>query len=737
MTDRPVADGQVADGKGGGPLAGLVGLTFWGAALAALFIVVADSPGPREYPPLPVYPPAPRGDTVDDYHGMPVPDPWRWLEDMDSPATRAWVSAENEVTARYLGRLPDRNRFASRLRALLDYERRGVPDRENGVYVYAWNPGQAEQDALRVTRNLAEPGRVLVDPAVMRADGTASIAGFKLSPDGSRLAYGVSDGGSDWTTWHIRDVATGVDAPEALVGIKFTAMSWARDGSGFYYSRYPQGDSGYDDRKQVSVYFHVPGTSQADDPLVYAITDHATRDPYATVTEDGRFLVFNIEDGYVTNGIYYRRLDSPRRNPRVVRLLDAWDARYEFLGAVGDAFYLLTTNGAPRGRVIAVDLAVPEPARWREVVPQDTDAIESAALIGGRLVVQYISDVHAKLRIVRLDGSGASDVQLPGKGTVSGLYGLPDDPEGYLSYTDFTTPRRVYRLDARSGAVTPTGAKSRGVDSAVYVSEQVFYASRDGTRVPMTIVRRRDVRPDGQAPTVLYGYGGFNVALLPAYSASRMAWIEAGGVYAQANLRGGGEYGEDWHLAGTRLNKQNVFDDFIGAAEWLIGNGITSPAHLAIWGGSNGGLLVGAVLNQRPELFAAAVPSVGVMDMLRYQTASLNARKWSSDYGLSENPEEFAALRAYSPYHNIRSGLCYPAVLVQADANDDRVVAWHSYKYAAALQAAQSAAGDCRRPVLVRVETRSGHGAGASVSKTVNEYADQWAFVAAVTGLHP
>jgi prolyl oligopeptidase len=721
--------------------AGPAGLVAWLVILGIVGSVVMGGTSSRVAGGLPGapagYPDAPPGPVAEPYHGVTVADPWRWLEDLGAPETRAWVEAQNAFTAGYLARLPGRERFAARLRALLDYERSGVPHRENGVYVFPWNPGTAEQDLLRVSDDPGRRGRVLVDPAAFRADGTASLGGFVLSPDGGRLAYALADGGSDWKTWRVRDVTTGVDGPEMLDGIKFSSVSWARDGSGFYYSRYPAraDGAGYDDTRQVTVHFHVPGTPQANDRQVYAVADHPTRDPYAQVTSDGRFLVFTIEDGYLTNAVYYQRL-GVAVGP-VVRLLDAWDARYEFLGADGDTFYFLTTNAAPRGRVIAVDLAAPEPARWRVAVPEGDEVIEAAAVIGRRLVVQSIADVRTRLRIHALDGPVQAEVALPGQGSVAGLAGVPEDPEAFFTYTDFTQPRRVFRLDTHSGVAAGLGPPGSAPDPALFVSEQVFYPSRDGTRVPMTIVRRKDVRPDGATPTVLYGYGGFNVALLPAFSASRMAWIEAGGIYAQANLRGGGEYGEEWHLAGTRLAKQNVFDDFIAAAEWLVGQGITSPAHLAIWGGSNGGLLVGAVLNQRPELFAAAVPAVGVMDMLRYHTASLNARKWSSDYGLSEDPADFRALRAYSPYHNIRQGSCYPPVLVQADANDDRVVPWHSYKYAAALQAAQRQTGGCSRPVLIRVETRSGHGAGASLTKTVNEYADQWAFVAAATGLRP
>jgi len=688
--------------------------------------------------PRPDYPETRRDARLDDYHGVSVADPYRWLEDLQAEDTRGWIEAQNALTRRQLDALPLRGWFAGRLRQLLDYPRTGLPDREAGVYAYTWNPGQAEQDVLRVTQDLGQPGEVVVDPVALRPDGTLSLGDFKLSPDGAWLAYSLSDGGSDWRTWQVRNLATGKDEPGPLVGTKFTNVSWSRDSRGFYYSRYPEDPKvpgGYDDRRQVAVYFHRLGTPQSADPRVYAIQDHPSRDPYPEVTEDGRFLIFHVEDGYTSSGVYYQRLDAGRPVGAVVRLLDRWDALYQFLGVVGEEFYFQTTQAAPRGRVIAVDLARPQPEHWREVVPQAPDALDTAALIGGQLVLAYVQDAHARIRRFDLLGKPLGEVPLPGQGTVTGLAGTPDNPEAFYAYTDFTTPRTVYRLDVATGSAAGFNAGRPDFDPARFVTEEVFVTSRDGTRVPLFIVRRRDLPAGLPRPTVLYGYGGFAVSLLPAYSASRMAWIEAGGIYAQAILRGGGEYGEDWHLAGTRLRKQNVFDDFIASAEWLIRHGITTPDQLAIWGGSNGGLLVGAVLNQRPELFAAAVPSVGVMDMLRYQTASLNARKWSSDYGLSENPEEFAALRAYSPYHNIRTEGCYPAVLVQADANDDRVAAWHSYKYAAALQAAQ-AGRECAAPVLIRIETRTGHGAGASVSKLVDEYADQWAFVAAATGLN-
>ncbi len=698
------------------------------AALAAAMNLMACGEGVND--PYMVYPESPMADQVDEYHGVRVSDPYRWLEDADAPATQAWIAAQNAHTARYIGFLKQRPAFERRLRELLDYERVGLPEREAGTYVYTYNPGDAEQDAIWVTTDPAEPGRLLVDPQAFSADGTVSLGAFTLSRDGRLLAYSLSDGGSDWRRWRVREVATGEDRPDVLEGTKFSEVAWAPGNEGFYYSRYPAAEQGgYDDSRQVAIYYHQLGQPQSADALVYEVTDHPTRNPYASVSEDGRFLLVDLFDGYETSGLYYRALgDAP--GP-VVRLLDEWDARYEYIGNVGGTFFVQTTRDAPRGRLVAIDLEQPEPAAWREIVPEADEAIQEVRLAGGRLFVSYLRDARSRVLAFGLDGAPLGELKLPGPGTVGGLAGTAADRELFFEYTDFTTPRTIYRDDLGGKAAAPLRVPDAGIDARGFVTEQVFYTSRDGTRVPMFIVRRHDVEPDGRRPTVLYGYGGFNVSLSPAYSSSRMAWIEAGGIYAQASLRGGGEYGETWHLAGTKLNKQNVFDDFIAAAEWLIANGYTRAEQLAIWGGSNGGLLVGAVANQRPELFAAAVPAVGVMDMLRYQTASANARQWSTDYGLSENPDEFRALYGYSPYHNIVDGACYPSTLVQADTHDDRVAPWHSYKYAARLQQAQG----CSRPVLIRIETRSGHGAGASLSKIVDEYADQWAFVAHVVGL--
>jgi len=681
------------------------------------------------------YPAAERGPQIDNYHGVEVADPYRWMEDVAARQTRAWGAAENKLSRPYLAALSSRARFAERLTELIDYPRFGVPVQRAGRYLYTHNTGLQDQDTIWMTDDPAERGRLLLDPNTLSAEGVVSISSYELSPDGRLLAYGVSAGGSDWRTWFILDIESGSKRTDELHGIKFSGVSWSKDGAGFYYSRYPRAGGGeadaYDDGQQFSVWYHVIGTPQARDRQIYQVTDHPSRAPYAGVTDDGAYLVLNLFDGYRTNGIYYRRLVDGVPEPETIRLLDAWDGRYDFLGNDGVTFYFKTTRDAPLGRIVAIDLAHPAPADWRTIVPESDQSIQAATLVGRTFIVQYIIDAYSQVRMFALDGSLLRTVELPGKGTVAGFAGRIDDQETFFSYHDFTTPLSVYRFDLASGAVSPVSEPLAPVDTRDYVTRQVFFISKDGTRVPMYLVHRRGLTLDGRRPTLLYGYGGFNISLLPRYSTTTMAWLDAGGVYASANLRGGGEYGERWHEAGTVLNKQNVFDDFIAAAEWLIENRYTSPGHLAITGYSNGGLLVGAVMLQRPDLFAAAVPGVGVLDMLRYDSASANARQWSSDYGLSENPAEFTAQRAYSPVHNVRPDICYPATLIIADTHDDRVAPWHSYKFTAALQHAQS----CDRPVLIRIETRGGHGAGASTSKRVEAYADQWAFIAEHVGL--
>jgi prolyl oligopeptidase len=698
-----------------------------GASVAAVLLVAGCS-GPSKPQGL-RYPDAPVGEHTDVYHGVPVADPYRALEDLDSPATRAWVDAQNKLSLPYLASLPSRDHFAARVRALIDYERYGIPEHRAGVYVYTHNTGDQEQDVIRVTEGLPARGQVLVDPDAFSDDGSVSVGSFELSPEGRFLAYSLSDGGSDWRTWRVRDVGSGVDLDDELAGIKFSGVSWSADSAGFYYSRYPGEAPQFDDQRQVSVWFHRLNTPQSEDQQVFAVTDHPTRNPYARVTDDGRYLILELWDGYITNGIYYQALEQGRPSGPVVRLLDEWDARYEFLGNDRDRFFFSTTRDAEFGRVIAIDLERSDPANWMEIVAQGSAAIEAASMVGESIFVRYVVDAHAQVQVYDLQGHEGRRIALPGKGTAAGFAGRAGDKETFFSYTDFTTPRAIFRYDLASAQIASVWQPGAAVGPESFETDQVFFESRDGTLVPMYIVRRKDI--DGPAPTVLYGYGGFNISVLPWYSAGRMAWLEAGGVYAVVNLRGGGEYGEAWHRAGSVLNKQNVFDDFIAAAEWLIETGYTNSDQLAIWGRSNGGLLVGAVMNQRPDLFRAAVADVGLLDMLRYHLASANARQWSTEYGSSESQVEFEALYGYSPYHNIADGTCYPSTLVLADANDDRVLPWHSYKYAAALQKAQG----CDRPALIRIDTRTGHGADAAISKIVNEYADQWAFVAREIGL--
>ncbi|HEU4531825.1 MAG TPA: prolyl oligopeptidase family serine peptidase [Steroidobacteraceae bacterium] len=676
------------------------------------------------------YPAAVRGTHVDRYHGESVDDPYRWLEELDAPPTRAWIDAQNRLAQPYLERAPSHAWFKKRLTQLWNYERYGVPVKEGGRYFWLRNDGLQNQSVLYVADSLAATPRPLIDPNQLSKDATISMSDFEVSPDGRLVAYSLSDGGTDWDSWHVRDVVTGKDLPDVLRYTKFTGVSWERDSKGFYYSRYPElgaaGSGKGDDSKQVSIYRHRIGEPQSSDRQIYAVTDHPTRNPYGVLTEDGRFLIIDLFDSYAVNGVYYVEMAaSGSATPRVVRLLDEWKAQYTFLGNRGAELFFLTTDDAPRGRVIAIDTANPARERWREVVPQAEDVLGTAHYIGGSFVLSYLHDAHAQVKVVDAAGRPRPDLSLPGLGKVEGFTGSQDDPETFFSYTDYLTPAAIYRYDVATQKLDVFRRPRVEADTSVYVTEQVFYRSKDGTRVPMFITRRKDFVKNGSAPVLLYGYGGFNSAQIPAFSASVLAWLEAGGVYAVANLRGGSEYGEDWHEAGTRLKKQNVFDDFIAAAEYLIAERYTSKQRIAALGRSNGGLLVGAVITQRPDLFAAALPAVGVLDMLRYHTASANARQWSSDYGLSENADEYRALRAYSPYHNVKPGACYPPTLVTTADHDDRVVPWHSFKFAAALQAAQG----CANPVLIRIETRAGHGAGKPVWMQIEDIANQWAFL--------
>ena len=670
------------------------------------------------------YPEARRVDHIDEYFGTSVPDPYRWMEDLESEEVATWVTAQNDLARPFLGEIPGRGRIKDRLTELWDYARFGIPWKEGGRYFFTQNDGLRDQDLVYVAESLDAAPRVLLDPNRFSEDATIALAGMSASPDGRYLAYATSDGGTDWKTWRVREIAIGEDLPDEVADTKFTTPSWLPNGQGFFYSRYPAGPDGRGDgQAQVRIFFHNVGTDQESDELVYAVEDSKVRNPEGTVSEDGRYLLIGLYEARVENAFYYRDLGAP--SGEVVRLLDDWDATYAFIGNDGPLFFFHTSKGASRNRVVQIDIREPEPASWKEIIPEREETLESATFVGGYFVGRYLKDARAQVRI--FDGQGAlvREVELPGIGSVSGFGGHSDDPETFYSFQSYTVPSTVYRYDLATGESAVFREPRVDFDSGEYQTVQEFFTSKDGTRVPLFITHRRGLELSGDNPTLLYGYGGFNASETPYFSISRLVWLEMGGVFASASLRGGGEYGEEWHLSGTKTRKQNVFDDFIAAAEYLIDAEYTSPQRLAIQGISNGGLLVGATITQRPDLFGAALPAVGVLDMLRYHTASLNARIWSADYGLSENEEEFRALHAYSPYHNVTEGACYPPSLVRTADRDDRVVPWHSFKFGAALQHAQG----CDNPVLVRVETRAGHGAGKPTWMRIEEVADEWAFL--------
>jgi len=682
----------------------------------------------RNSRPAVAYPSASRGAQVDDYHGTRVADPYRWLEQVDAAQTREWITAENAIAQPYLEGIPARATIKERLKQLWNYERYDIPVQRGSRYFFSRNDGLQNQSVLYVADGLHGQPRVLLDPNTLSKDATIALGEIVPSPDGKLLAYSLSDGGTDWRTWHFREVATGRDLPDVLRFTKFAVVAWTPDSRTVYYARYPTRPDGTgDDTKQREIYWHKLGAAQDADERVFKVVDHPTRNPFVRVTDDGRYLVMRVYDGAKQTGLYYRTLaqdGSP--SSEVVRLFDDFDADYFFVGEIDDTFYVHTNRDAPNWQLIAVPATSAERKNWRVVIAEGEHAMTGASLVGGRFILHYLKDAYSVVRVADLNGKALYDVQLPGIGKADGFSGDVRDGETFFAYTDFLTPPTISRLDVASGQVSVFRAPKVAVDTSKFVVEQVFYTSKDGTRVPMFIASKGGLVKDGQTPVQLYGYGGFNIAQQPAFSVPWMVWLEMGGAFAVANLRGGSEYGEAWHTAGTKLDKQNVFDDFIAAAQWLIDNKYTSTPKLAIRGRSNGGLLVGAVITQRPDLFGAALPGVGVLDMLRYHTPSANARQWSGDYGLSENAAEFRALYAYSPVHNVRAGTCYPPTLVTTADHDDRVVPWHSYKFAAQLQQAQG----CPNPVLLRVETRAGHGAGKPVWMQIEDWADQWAFLA-------
>lgn len=679
------------------------------------------------------YPATRTMEVVDDYFGTKVADPYRWLEDDNSEETKAWVQAQNKVTFGWLEKIPQREQIKKRLTGLFNFERFGVPFKEGGRYFYTRNSGLQNQSVLYVADSLHGEARELLDPNKLSKDGTVSLTETSVSEDGTLMVYGTSSGGSDWQEFRVREVATGKDRPDHLQWIKFSGATWAKDGSGFYYCRYakPEDNAALTERNEnQSVWFHRLGTSQDADTLVYARKDEPGWTYGTYVTEDGQFLIVVVsKDTSSKTQIFYRDLTKPRGG--FVELLKGFDAAYHLIEKEGSVLYFSTDLDAPRYRIIAIDTERPQKEHWREIVPESKHKLEGAYLLGGRIFCEYLEDVKAVVRIVTLEGKTVRDVALPGIGSVGGWSGDKGDNEVFYAFSGFTAPTTIFRYEVESGASTVYRKPKLDFDGSQLEVKQVFYPSKDGTKVPMFIIHKKGLKLDGGNPCLLYGYGGFDISLTPGFSVSTAVWLEMGGVYAMANLRGGGEYGSEWHEAGIKERKQNSFDDFIAAAEWLIKEGYTKPAKLGIQGGSNGGLLVGACLIQRPDLFGAAMPAVGVMDMLRFHKFTIGWA-WKSDYGSSEKPDEFRTLLAYSPLHNLREGVRYPATLVSTADHDDRVVPAHSFKFAARLQACQAADGP---PVLIRIETSAGHGAGTALSKVIEETADEYAFLVKVLGM--
>src|SRR5579884_2589863 len=702
---------------------------FFGIGLLAIGMAALSGRAQETHHRRLIYPPTRKDDHIDDYHGVKVADPYRWLEDADSPETRAWIEAQNKLTFDYLAGIPARERIRQRLTHLWDYAKYGLPFKQGGRYFFTKNDGLQNQSVLYVAESLEATPRVLLDPNALSEDGTVALSSYAVSEDGKYLAYSLSTAGSDWRQWHVRDVDTGKDLSDCLQWAKFSGASWTHDNKGFFYSRYDPPASGAELQQAnyyQKLYYHRLGTPQEEDVLIYHRPDH--KDWYLSgfVTDDGRYLIIYANQGTEhKNRVFYKDLAEPHAS--VVELLNDADAAYHFLDNDGPIFWFRTDLNASRGRVIAIDIRHPDRANWKEILPEAAETLDGVGVVGNRFIARYLKDAHTQEKVFTLKGKLEREVALPGIGSAGGFGGKRKERETFYSFTSFTVPGTIYRYDVATGQSTVFREPQVDFDPSEYETQQVFYHSKDGTRVPMFLTYRKGLKRDGNNPTYLYGYGGFGASITPGFSVSALVWMELGGVYAVANLRGGGEYGEAWHEAGKKLKRQNVFDDFIAAAEWLIANKVTSPAKLAIGGASNGGLLVGACMTQRPDLFGAALPAVGVLDMLRFHKFTVGWG-WVSDYGSSDNPEEFKALYAYSPLHNLKPGTAYPATLITTGDHDDRVVPAHSFKFAAALQAAQAGTA----PTLIRIETRAGHGAGKPTAKLIEEAADRWAFLVKV-----
>jgi prolyl oligopeptidase len=677
------------------------------------------------------YPAAPTSDTVEDYNGVKVADPYRPLENPDAPESRTWIEEENKITFDFLKTIPERDGIKRRLTEVWDYERFGVPFKEKDRYFFSKNSGLQNQNVFYTSRNFAEKPATLFDPNLLAKDGTIALADVEVTDDAKLMAYGLATAGSDWQQWKVRDVATGKDRQDLIDWVKFSNVSWKKDGSGFFYSRYDKPDEKNKLRSQVynhKLFFHQLGTPQSQDKLIYERTDQKEWLFNAGVTDDGRYLIITVQRGTdPKNRVFYKNLVDP--NSKVVELLDKADAEYSFIDNDGPVFMFKTNLNAPLGRVISINTCK-LPAKLDELIPESKDKLEAVSSVGDHFVALYLQDAHSAVKLFKVDGTRDGEIKLPGLGTASGFTGKRKDRETFYSFASYTTPTEIFRYDFDKSASALLFKPKAKFNPDDYTTEQVFYKSADGTRVPMFVSYKKGMKRDGQNPTYLYGYGGFDISQTPAFKPENLVWMEMGGIYAVANLRGGGEYGEKWHEDGMLNTKQNVFDDFIAAAQYLIDNKFASTPKLAIGGGSNGGLLVGACLTQRPDLYGATLPNVGVMDMLRFDKFTIGWA-WTSDYGSPQKPDDFNYLYAYSPLHHIAKGGCFPPTLITTADHDDRVVPAHSFKFAATLQAAQS----CDRPTLIRIETKAGHGAGKPTTKIIEETADRWAFLVKELGV--
>ncbi|MDX2442762.1 MAG: prolyl oligopeptidase family serine peptidase [Bacteroidales bacterium] len=678
------------------------------------------------------YPVAEKVDQVDTYFGTDVSDPYRWLEDDNSEETMAWVKAQNEVTFSYLNAIPYKNKIKDRLTEIWDYEKVSTPWKEGGHYFISKNDGLQNQGVFYIMNDLDSEPELFLDPNKLSEDGTVALNAFSVSKDGKYLGYGISRAGSDWRELFVKNIETGEVLPDHIMWAKFSGISWFKDG--FFYTRYPapeDGDILKAENINSMVYYHKAGTSQELDKLVYKDADHPDWGYGINVTEDEKYIFLSVTESTSGNALYFKSLED--ENADWIKLMDGFENNFSVIDHIDGKLIIMTDYKAPKYKIISVDPANPDPAEWNDLIPEKEDVLESITFGGGRIIAKYLKDARSNVEIYDIEGKYIHDVELPTIGSVGGIQAEKDENIAFFSFSSYNYPGVVFKYDINENKTSLYWEPTLDFDASQYETNQVFYESKDGTKIPMFIVHKKGLDLNGDNPTLLYGYGGFNISITPGFNVSRLIWLENGGVYAVANLRGGGEYGEEWHQAGTKLNKQNVFDDFIYAGKYLIDKGYTSSQKLCVQGGSNGGLLIGAVINQEPEMFKVAFPAVGVMDMLRYQDFTIG-RYWAVDYGTSADSQEmFEYLYGYSPLHNIESGLKYPAVMVTTADHDDRVVPAHSFKYSATLQDKYNG----KNPVMIRIETKAGHGGGKPTSKRIEEAADLYSFAFYNIGVTP